>query len=75
MFMQRLCTSRDANGNPRHLWLVYSETGEVAMVIDEGYTGKPKLDYVELPNITVFPAEYTSWKRFGKERGILIEQS
>lgn len=50
----------DANGNPRRVFVVFDEQGDIYDAIDEGYSGRPaplaKLG--ELPNVRVTADEY-----------------
>lgn len=64
MFIQHLSATNDVNGNPRRVYAVYSATGVILDVIDEGYEGKGKYrnaDLIELPAVVITPAEYREW--------------
>lgn len=39
MFMVKLRTKNDVNGNPRHVYVLYGEYGEIVNTWDVGYSG------------------------------------
>ena len=63
MAIQHLTANNDANGNPRRVWAVYSRTGGILDVIDEGYSGFPSKyrDLPQLPTVSIDGAEYREW--------------
>ena len=62
-FVQHLAADNDSNGNPRRVWAVYGDRGEIVTAIDEGYGNLPSefLDLPQLPTIHITPAEYREW--------------
>lgn len=75
--VQRIMANNDKNGNPRRLWVVYTQSAwsnnyVVDVVIDEGYEGAPDLikKYPELPSVWVTPSEYNSIKRLNTSKFI-----
>lgn len=64
-FCQHLRADNDTNGNPRRLYVVYDERGNVLQVIDEGYRGLPKElhDIDHLPDVEISGKTYREWLR------------
>ena len=62
-----LCTSNDANGNPRRAWFVLNDFGVCTEVYEEGYAGcsvvpdKYRDARLAAPRINVTVHEYKSW--------------
>ena len=62
-----LCTSNDANGNPRRAWFLLNDFGLCTEVYEEGYLGtkavpaKYKDAQLAAPRINVTVHEYKSW--------------
>lgn len=79
---QRLTTTNDTNGNPRHLVAVYDldNAGGMTALYDEGYAGYrvARLDMtagemaalIELPEWTITPGEYRAALRSARAEGI-----
>ena len=64
-----LCTTNDANGNPRRAWAVFAPNGLIIDFHEEGYAGRfnvpPELrerSYFA-PSINVSVAEWNSWRK------------
>jgi hypothetical protein len=58
-----LNANHDSNGNPRRVYVILDETGDIAGAIDEGYNGRGKLDKKfpgigSICNFKTTPAEY-----------------
>lgn len=73
-FYQHLRAENDRNGNPRRLFAVYDNNGDVVDLIDEGYAGEPRWlrELKQLPSVNIVNAEYRSWLREFKD---LVEES
>ncbi len=73
---QHLKTTNDRNGNPRRLYVVYSDKGECTAIIDESYAGKPKELYhaTELLEHDITPAEYKHTIEWAKYYRLYKEQ-
>ena len=41
MIYIQLAASNDTNGNPRRVFVLFNDNGEIKEVIDEGYSGDP----------------------------------
>lgn len=60
-------TTHDSNGNPRRVYVVYNELGQVIDVFDERYNGDSRIkvayhDVVMLGGrVQITPAEYRTW--------------
>ena len=63
--VQHLVCNNDRNGNPRRVWMQYSDAGR-PMAFDEGYAGRPyqtrqeaHIDpIIELPTLEITVAQY-----------------
>ena len=75
---QRLRAYNDPNGNPRRLWAVYDEQGNIGALINEGYSGHPKhlveYEIPMLPTIDIDVAQYNELKREAKSIGVYYEE-
>ena len=65
-YIQHLRTTNDINGNPRRVFVLYDENGDIVKTIDEGYRGFPReyRSLKQLPQIEVLPKEYRAFKNF-----------
>jgi hypothetical protein len=70
--IQSLDAGHTPSGNPKRVYVVYTESGEVRDVFDEGYEGihavpaKYLEGYTLLPTIKVPHSEYRFWVKRGK---------
>lgn len=62
---QHIKAPNDRNGNPRRCYVGYATDGSIAIVHDEGYSGKPdwanSFVVPQLPDINVSVSEYRSF--------------
>ena len=60
---QHLKAGHDSNGNPRRCFVGYDKKGNIAIVADEGYSGRPGWTngVVELPSVNVSFSEYRAF--------------
>ena len=70
-YCQRIRTTNDVNGNPRRLWIGYDDEGRVIAAADEGYSGRPWYDAIDLLDVNVTPAEY---RRLSKLYEAILEE-
>ena len=72
---QRLTAGHDVNGNPRTLWLEYSQaTGDIVACHMQGYEGMPRRLYssIPLPEISVTYKEFSYWKKRAKDSSNIL---
>ena len=67
-FIQHLRSTNDINGNPRRVFVLYDNNGNIIKTIDEGYRGFPVegKGLKHLSSIKVIPAEYRAFKNWEK---------
>jgi hypothetical protein len=65
MFVQHVSTTHTVNGNPRRLYLVYNDNGDLTDVWEEGYRGMPRELYTlkQLSALEITPREYKELRR------------
>ncbi len=62
---QHLSAPSDSNGNPRRLYMVMDEEGNIITAIDEGYSGFPKdlNGLIQLPEYPISIKLYRELKK------------
>lgn len=68
MNVQHWCAPNDVNGNPRRLFVVFDDQGNIARIVDEGYRGEPAdiRALVHLPSVRITATEYRNLIKRGE---------
>ena len=69
MFYIQLNAPLTKNGNPRRLFILTSESGEILKVVDSGFVGKPRDSNPVAFQIKIGVSEYRGWVKGAKREG------
>lgn len=71
MIIQQWRAQNDVNGNPRRIFVIYADTGEIVGAVDEGYNSEPSelRGFAHLPSVKISATEYKQLLRQFEDRG------